>query len=445
MPDAGRILEVCLYALLNFLPYLVLALYPFRSHLRFSKAVTLLLTGVLTLVQLFLGVLAAFWAGEQAGFLSAASTILYAAFYFLAVRMPPGKTFFTLLMLSNLANLVVVSSKCLEGLLFPALAWEPYRWSFSLTMLFVAAVVSVPVWLYMKRVYTPAVEKEPTGMEWRYLWLIPATFYLIWYYLFYGNKDASSIEVALNPRNTLILFLINIGAFLIYFIVTQLILEQNRNLELTERNHWLATQNLQYEYLREKISDARRAKHDVRHHIALMQRYLRAGDYAALENYLEQYQQSLPDDDLPAFCENTAVNTVLAYFSQRARAANVSFAVKGSLPVFPGVDEPDLTVLLGNLLENALDACASEPDAQKKIFVLLRTDPCTLWIAVDNTFSGTLKPDRKGGYLSSKHPGRGVGLLSVQAAAEKYGGVCRFEADGTMFRASVMLNRRRMP
>ena len=445
MPDAGRILEVCLYALLNFLPYLVLALYPFRNRLRFSKAVTLLMTGALTLVQLSLGILAAFRAGEQAGFLSAASTILYAAFYFLAVRMPPGKTFFTLLMLSNLANLVVVSSKCIEGLLFPALAREPYRWSFSLTMLFVVAVVSVPVWLYVKRVYTPAVEKEPTGMEWRYLWLIPATFYLIWYYLFYGNKDASSIEVALNPRNTLILFLINIGAFLIYFIVTQLILEQNRNLELTERNHWLATQNLQYEYLRAKITDARRAKHDVRHHIALMQRYLRAGDYAALESYLEQYQQSLPDDDLPAFCENTTVNTVLAYFAQRARAAGVSFTAKGNLPDFPGVDETDLTVLLGNLLENALDACAAETGAQKKVSVLLRTDPCTIWIAVDNTFSGTLKPDRKGSYLSSKHPGRGVGLLSVQAAAEKYGGVCRFEADGTMFRASVMLNRRRIP
>lgn len=67
-----------------------------------------------------------------------------------------------------------------EWLLFPSLAVQNYRWSFLLMLLAVETLLAVPLFLYMKRVFTPAVEKEPSGFEWRYLWLIPATFYVMW-------------------------------------------------------------------------------------------------------------------------------------------------------------------------------------------------------------------------------------------------------------------------
>ena len=221
MPPLYRIIEVAVYSLLNFLPFLALALYPFRHSLRFSGRITGVLIGFVVVVQLLLGAWAAFGAGDSAGTISAVSTILYAAFYFLAVKRRFGKTFFTLLMISNIANLAVISAKMLEGQLFPALALQSYRWSFSLMLLLVEAVLSVPIFLYMKRVYTPAVEKEPSGFEWRYLWLIPATFYVIWYYAIYGNVSRSSLEIALRPKNALFLFIINVGAVLIYYGVTR--------------------------------------------------------------------------------------------------------------------------------------------------------------------------------------------------------------------------------
>lgn len=235
MPSVSRILEVLVYSLLNFFPFLVLALYPFRHCLRFSKVITGTLIGFLTVIQVLLGAWVSFVSGNHSAIASAVSTILYAAFYFLAVKKHFGKTLFTLLMISNLANLAVISAKCLEGLFFPTLATQDYRWSFSLMLFAVEAVLSVPVFLYMRSVYTPAVEKEPSGLEWRYIWLIPITFYLMWYYVLYGNTSHSSLEIALQPKNTLFLLVINVGAFLIYYIVTRLVLEQNRSLELQEK------------------------------------------------------------------------------------------------------------------------------------------------------------------------------------------------------------------
>lgn len=55
MPPVYRMVETAVYSLLNFLPFLVLALYPFRHNLRFSKGITALLKGLLSIIQVLLG------------------------------------------------------------------------------------------------------------------------------------------------------------------------------------------------------------------------------------------------------------------------------------------------------------------------------------------------------------------------------------------------------
>jgi two-component system sensor histidine kinase AgrC len=166
-----RIIEICVYSLLNFLPFMALALYPFRSRLRFSVKITVGIIVVISFIQMGLGLWAAFFSGGKAALASVVSTAVYVVFYFIAVKVNFGKALFTLLMISNTANFVVAASKCIEGKIFPELAVQSYRWSFSLIMLVVLAVVWIPLFIYTKKVYTPAVEKEPTGIEWRYLWL----------------------------------------------------------------------------------------------------------------------------------------------------------------------------------------------------------------------------------------------------------------------------------
>lgn len=437
MPPLYRIIEVAVYSLVNFLPFLALALYPFRNSLRFSRTVTFLLIGALTGVQLMLGAWAAILPGSKVGIVSAASTVLYAAFYFLAVKKHIGKTLFTILMISNIANLAVVSAKCMEGLLFPALAVQSYRWSFSLMLLAVEVVLAVPIFLYMKCVFTPAVEREPSGFEWKYLWLIPATFYVVWYAAFYSVVSRTALEIALRPKNTLFILLINIGAFLIYYVVSRLISEQGKTLELTERNHQLTMQAMQYENLQEKITEARRAQHDVRHHIALMQEYLAGGDLDALQAYLREYGDHLPDDSLLRFCDNMVANTVLLYFAQQAKGSGIEYSVKADIPADIPMSDTDISVLFGNLLENAVDACRQEPSGDRRIVVRASSANGSLCITVDNTCHGTLRYGPDGGLISGKHRGPGLGTRSIRSIAEAYGGICRFEVKNGMFYASV--------
>ena len=411
MPPLYRLVEVGIYSLLNFLPLMVLALYPFRHRLRFSKTATVGLVVALSLVQIFLGWQAAFFS-TNAGLLSAVSTLLYAAFYFFAVKVKVGKTGFTLLLLSNNARFIVMTE----------------------------AVVWGPLFIYMKKVYTPAVEREPSGLEWRYLWLIPFTFYIIWYYTLYGNSTKSSLELALEPKNTIALFFINAGAFLVYYIVARLVIEQQKNLRLQENNHLLEMQNLQYDYLQDKIKETRRYKHDVRHHIALMQELLKKGEYDKLSEYLNSFRDSMPDISERIYCKNTSVSALLAYFAQIAESSGIEYKVSADIPDDIKIDITDLSVLFGNLIENAIHGCVSDSAKNKKIIIRAKADSYSLCLTVDNTFTGTILTDPEGGFLSSKRKGKGIGTESVKNIAAKYNGVAKFEYGDGMFYASVMLN-----
>lgn len=432
-----RYLEVALYALLNFLPYLILALYPFRKQLRFSKPVIISLIFIISILQILTGICAAFEINNA--MLSILSTVLYAIFYFTATKVYFGKSLFTLLILSNMANLVMVFAKCLEGILFGSMAYESYRWTNSFCMLIGHLLFTTPVAVYFYKSYSVSINK-PHNNVWRYLWLVPATFYLAWYWHLYG-QGRSSLEVALEPVNTLFLLLIDIGSFVIYHMILRLIHELNKNMELEMKNHQLAMQTLQYENLRTKIAEARRAKHDIRHHITLMREYLHNGNLDELERYLDQYQKSLPSDSGLVFSNNYTLNTLLLYFAQEAKNYGIDYDVRIDLQENLWIPENDLSVLLGNLLENAIHACAEQSNGERKIIIRAKEMENTIFLTIDNTFDGKLKQSKDGSYLSTKLNGNGLGLMSVRSITEQYHGTFEIETQENLFCVSVALSR----
>ena len=214
-------------------------------------------------------------------------------------------------------------------------------------------------------------------------------------------------------------------------------MEQDQLLALKEKNHQLTMQAMPYDDLQEKITEARRAKHDVRHHIMLMQKYLADGRSDELGDYLRRYSASLPDDTLIRFCQNAAANAVLLYFAQQAKNENIDYLVKADIPADTFLPDPDLSVLFGNLIENTLEACRAEL-GDRKIAIRAALTGGTLCVTVDNTFTGALRRTPGGEPLSAKHLGAGLGTRSVKSIAEHYGGVCRLESKDGMFYASVL-------
>lgn len=148
--------------------------------------------------------------------------------------------------------------------------------------------------------------------------------------------------------------------------------------------------------------------------------------------------ERLPDDSLIRFCENTAANAVLLYFAQQAKSNGIDYIVKADIPSDIFVTETDISVIFGNLLENALDACKKEKNDNKKIAVNASFENGMLCITVDNTYTGTLKYTSAGNIISTKYSGSGLGTQSVKNIADRYGEICRLEVKNGMFYASVL-------
>ena len=193
-------------------------------------------------------------------------------------------------------------------------------------------------------------------------------------------------------------FFANAGALLIYSIVARLIVNQEQILKLQQQNHQLELQTV----------------------------------------HLEQYCKQLPDHSLITFCENIAANVVLSHYAQEAERLGIAYSVVANIPASCPVEDNDLSVLFGNLLENAVDACVASKTTARSIVVRAVYEKGSLCIAIDNTFDGKIMQDPDGTFLSSKHAGKGLGTVSVRTIASKYHGTCRFDWKDQTFFASVI-------
>lgn len=432
-----RILEIVVYTLLNSLPYHFCALYVFRHNLRFRLPVTFLILIPSVLLELALHGYVIFGGVENSSLINLLWSFGYLATYWIVIREPVGKLSFVMLVLLNLNNFCIVASKCLENILFPGIAMERFHFTNALTMFIIELLIVAPHFITLHRRYVPAMKRASSIFLWRYLWLIPATFYFLWHYHIHFNSG-SSLEIATNPHDILFLFLINCGSYLIYYIVLRLINESADNATLRSNNHQLELQTLQFESLQERIAETRKANHDLRHHITVMQGYLEHDDRDGLKNYFNTVKRLLPNSAVH-FCKHKTLNMLLSYFDQLAKEHGIDFSTNIQLPECLPLPDHDLAVLVGNLVENAVEACIAQKSGEKRILICAQVQGNRLLFTIDNTFDRPAKQDRSGVYLSSKHPGQGIGIESAKAIAHRHNGQLQIRQTDNMFCVSIAM------
>ena len=99
-----------------------------------------------------------------------------------------------------------------------------------------------------------------------------------------------------------------------------------------------------------------------------------------------------------------------------------------------------LSVLLGNLLENAIDACSMVKNRRAEISVKIKTESDAIFFQINNTCNHPPVKGRNEHYLSSKHKGEGIGLESVRSIVEQYEGILEMDQNNGWFCVSILLN-----
>lgn len=439
MFSLGRTMEIFLFAICNFVPYVVLTYYIFKNHFRFSKAITILSCFLLFLIQFA----TRYWSAQQGINTSITMSILRLSIFLLGYAIlfdqRFGKILYIELIFANMGNFILIASVCIERNLFPDITHKLYCWHTSVVMLLLHLAITLPWALEVRKYFIPMLENPRVGREWNYYWLVPTVFYIIWQYQINGGAK-TGLENIQNSNNVVFLFIINFGSLLIYYLMLRLDGELTKNLKLEEEQHDRELMRIEFEALQERIEETRRIRHDLRHHIHMVSHYLAEKEYEKLREYVHAYQETIPDGDRIRFCEHKVMNTLIFHFAALAKEQQIDFQAQLAIPPDLKINDLDISVLLGNLLENAIEACMEQKTSDRRIIVKGKGDAYSLLFTIDNTCENEIKKNKKGELLTTKPHGNGIGVNSAKKIVERYNGFFSADKREDMFCVSFMLN-----
>lgn len=201
---------------------------------------------------------------------------------------------------------------------------------------------------------------------------------------------------------------------------TQGILEEEKR-QLSMR---LDMQKSYYQVITEQVTELHVLRHDLRHHLNAVRGLLSEPKDSPAVSYLDSLYEAPVLHAPVSFCSFPALDAILCYYDALADRQNIGHSFSILLPDTLMVDEQDLCVIFGNLLENALEAWqripGKNPTSAIRFSVSYRYD--NLFLELQNPCCGPYRfqPEQ---FPSSKSDSRkGMGLASVKSIAEIYGG-----------------------
>lgn len=180
-------------------------------------------------------------------------------------------------------------------------------------------------------------------------------------------------------------------------------------------------------------------RHDYRNHIQVLKSYLAMGDIEAASHYLDALDADLNTVDLAMKTGNKMTDIILNSKISLARSKNIQVVADAHVPVELSTAEIDLCIIIGNLFDNAIEACMALPKEERMIRVYMEMKNTLLYISFTN--STALKKQKKvnGRFFSSKGEGHGYGLVRIDTIIDRYQGYISRNSEDGAFTTEVLL------
>lgn len=172
-------------------------------------------------------------------------------------------------------------------------------------------------------------------------------------------------------------------------------------------------------------------RHDYKYHLRAINNLFNSGKLEEAKQYLDDIQKEAPENKLRHYCSNAVFNALLSSYAERCEKLKIEFKIDLEVPEQLGVSNYEICIVLGNLLENAVEA-SEKLERDRKIELAIKTQGSYLAIMVENNFSGDST------LISAKKNG-GFGLQSIRAVATRYEGHTMMEWNKGVFKIYVML------
>lgn len=194
----------------------------------------------------------------------------------------------------------------------------------------------------------------------------------------------------------------------------------------------------QYEEIKTIYLNMRGWRHDYHNHIQVLKAHMAMGQLDALAGYLDALEQDLGQVDTYVKSGNLMVDAVLNSKLSLARQKDIALDCAAELPEQLSVSDVDLCVILGNLLDNAVEACEKIPPEGRFLRVYCAVVKHQLYLSVQNSAKEELDFDERN-YISKKRGNHGLGMKRVKVLVDQYQGFLNLQNQPGIFAAEVLL------
>lgn len=430
------------YQFSEFLPYAVLGYLPFfKENLLISKKKLCVLIASIMVIQFFFNLYIPLSIFPVVNFSFYIFLIVYLVIYYRTIKIYGPVLLFVFFTVANYAGIVTGISHALDLYFFPSIQRDSNRYSLSVVLINQAIIAaSIPfVYQICKKLIPRMYQKRINCKVWNSLWVIPFTlvFILVIFEVVFQDESIKTWQTVG------ILLSIGFGSILVYNAIASMFFQMEENSLLKEKvkaaNVQLTLEKKSYINLRKHMDEIRKARHDLRHHLSVIETYLEEKNIDALKIYLSDYKNSLPSDIQLTFCDNYAVNAIVTHFVSMAKQEGISTSAQLQIPQNLSIPDSDLCVIFGNCLENAFEACQRMDHGERYIRLSSVLKGHSLAVNICNSFNGIIRQEY-GAVLSSKRINEeGIGISSVQTVCKKYNGVFDFSYDTNKFHTSIVL------
>ncbi len=169
-------------------------------------------------------------------------------------------------------------------------------------------------------------------------------------------------------------------------------------------------------------------KHDLKNHIFNVKNYIQQNNYEKAIEYIDEMAENMEIENEYIHTGNADIDCLVNYKLETARKMGADISVKAALPEEINIKVFDLTVIIGNLMDNALNALSN---ADKKLLrAYINYSKGMIVIRIENSF---------GEKAHSDDPSHGLGLISVRNSLEKYHGTLENVITDNIYRAKAVL------
>lgn len=271
-----------------------------------------------------------------------------------------------------------------------------------------------------------------------YLLIMPVASIIVLYQILSFSNMEKEFSIVMCLLGVTGIFVGNIYSFT--FFEKEETLEKQRLKQLFLEQQ-IEGQRIYYQNLEASGEEVRKMRHDLKNTFAALSGYLNKGDIETARQFVEEKTENL--GKLTHSTGHPALDAVMNVKRTKAFENHIQFEAKIALSQELLMDEMDLCIILGNALDNALEACEKMPRGQRQIILNLHKSGEMLFIEIKNTFkeepvSGleglvTTKRDKKN---------HGFGLKTMEQLTKKYDGFISYETKESWFCLSINLNLR---